>query len=70
MSRIGLKTEDKIVTPRTIIPYNYFKLLYYTLLSPSGLVLKDSDSKYGDEFVEADYVKFLESAGARVVPIR
>ncbi|XP_012934720.1 gamma-glutamyl hydrolase [Aplysia californica] len=38
-----------------------------------GLLVKEVDysvSKLGDEYVEATYVKFLELAGARVVPIR
>ena len=39
----------------------------------AGLVLKATQkgkTQFGDEYVAATYVKYLEAAGARVVPIR
>ncbi|GFN98392.1 gamma-glutamyl hydrolase, partial [Plakobranchus ocellatus] len=35
-----------------------------------GILTEKSYSKYGDEYIESTYVQYLESAGARVVPIR
>ncbi|GFS15092.1 gamma-glutamyl hydrolase [Elysia marginata] len=35
-----------------------------------GILAMPVVSKYGDEYIRSDYVKFLESGGARVVPIR
>lgn len=35
-----------------------------------GIALKPSKLPYGDEFVESDYIKYLEAFGARVVPMR
>ncbi|GFS15086.1 gamma-glutamyl hydrolase [Elysia marginata] len=35
-----------------------------------GILTEPSFSKYGDEYIRSAYVQYLESAGARVVPIR
>ncbi|KAK3789568.1 hypothetical protein RRG08_016247 [Elysia crispata] len=35
-----------------------------------GILTQPTSSKYGDDYILSNYVKYLESAGARVVPIR
>jgi hypothetical protein len=34
-----------------------------------GVLTQDSFGNYGKSYIAASYIKFLESAGARVVPI-
>lgn len=42
----------------------------YSFLGILSLDCSDYFSKYGKSYIAASYVKFIESAGARVVPIR
>lgn len=49
-------------------------VLYFVWVVFLGILAQESDFKtferFGRSYIAASYVKFLESAGARVVPIR
>ena len=47
--------------------------LFFFFSSYSGILSQDSSekfAKYGKSYIASSYVKYIESAGARVVPIR
>ena len=49
------------------------KICWCHYFSYSGILSQDSSekfSKYGKSYIASSYVKYIESAGARVVPIR
>lgn len=52
----------------------HFLPCWFSLLNLSGILSQechfDEFHKFGSSYIAASYVKFLESAGARIVPIR
>ena len=51
-----------------------FWALVKSHVHPSGILAQDSDGyvkeKFGPTYIVASYIKYIESAGGRVVPIR
>lgn len=57
----------------TFTQANFNLIMLFDIFSYSGIFSLDSSEKFakhGKSYIASSYVKYIESAGARVVPIR
>ena len=58
------------VSDRCPLGYLFFNLLAYYFIGVLAQSTDPDERHLGDTYIPATYIKYIESAGARVVPVR